>query len=357
MWNLAPLPRNLRATLADARHPKTKVRRSAAADLGRHLLESSEGRDELIAALRGLLEDPLPELRIAACLAAADGQAVEVVDRLLELVQSSHTAVAQHALLALGELPGGAERSVPVVRAHLEDPRAALRFQALIALHRLAPGAAPDALIAHFEDEDAEVRHVAVRCWESLRFDDVEGLPTVSQPELAALRRRLTDESLPVRVLAALLLGRLGEAEARPVIVECLRSSSPSLDPEDEAALIALAGELDLQEARPALRRRAFGGLLSAHRHAWHARVALARLGDEAAIATFRAELRAWSAVRRTLAVAAIGQARLVEFGAEVQRQRGRGVPEDTIDAALAALGQSPSSPSASPRAVDPVGR
>src|SRR5262249_47421205 len=108
----------------------------------------------------------------------------------------------------------------------------------------------------------------------------------------------------------------------------------------DEQAAIVLAGELGLDETRSALNRRAFGVLgFTRDPLFWHARVALARLGDERARKTL---LRGWRALTRdagTVAVAAVGQARLVEARPILHAMNESEADPETVAEALAAIG------------------
>ena len=96
------------------------------------------------------------------------------------------------------------------------------------------------------------------------------------------------------------------------------------------------------ESARPGLERRAFGGLLGLRRDpfAWHARVALARMGHERACREILGELGARDRDLRTLAVAAAGRARLSAARDRIASMRGREAlaDPDAVDEALAAL-------------------
>jgi HEAT repeat protein len=215
VWHLSAFPRSLRAAIADSVHPKRQVRRSAAADVGRHLAVAGEARAELLEALGKLLGDSAVEVRIAAALAAADAKATELSGQLCELLGAPEEAVAQHALIALGEVGQGDGEGRRQVAAHLADPRSAMRFQAVLAMRQLAGEAALPQLLERFDDDDAHVRHVALRCWEDLTMSpDGPAVREPQQGEIAALHQRLQDGSAQVRALAAILLGRLGEPTA-----------------------------------------------------------------------------------------------------------------------------------------------
>jgi hypothetical protein len=139
---------------------------------------------------------------------------------------------------------------------------------------------------------------------------------------------------------AAILLTRLGSTAGADAIERALNGMVP-LDPEDEQAAIEAAGQLGLQRARPGLKRRSRGGWHAAEPFAWHARVALAQLGDVAAQRFILRGLHSWSRDTRTLAVAAAGNARLIQARAVIEAMRGdptRAEP-DSVETALELLG------------------
>lgn len=126
--------------------------------------------------------------------------------------------------------------------------------------------------------------------------------------------------------------------------MQVARAEIRTRDHEDEASAIELCGELGLTAAQPGLERRAFGGLLGLRRdpYAWHARVALARLGHERACRDILRELGARDRDVCTLAVAAAGRARLGSARDRIQALRGNESRADphAVDEALAALAE-----------------
>ena len=93
---------------------------------------------------------------------------------------------------------------------------------------------------------------------------------------------------------------------------------------EDEQACVELAGELPLRDAIPHLERRAGGRAASLRTVlswgagdgascAWHARIALARMGHERARAEILGDLASWRRETREAAVVAAGRARMGE--------------------------------------------
>jgi hypothetical protein len=122
------------------------------------------------------------------------------------------------------------------------------------------------------------------------------------------------------------------------VVAELTRT--PEL--EDEQACVELAGELGMREAIPALERRAWGtrrlvrtivswGAGDRASCAWHARIALARMGHERARSEILAELKSWRREVREAAVVAAGRAQVREAQAALRVLSDGG----SVDAAL----------------------
>jgi HEAT repeat protein len=309
MFGLELLPRSLDAALRDVKNDKERVRVSALADLARHA-DAAVAVGAMTAALR---EDPSPQVRAAAAIALADAGAKDAVDAVLAATSDANARVRQMALIALGELADGADaRVVRVVRDALASDAAAIRYQALIAANALALPFVEEALARGASDADEEVRHVSLRLLEER--SPAEG--TRIQPNDGSMRtavERLADPSLRVRLAAALLLGHAGDRRGTKVIVEAVETLGGPLDPQDEQAAIALAGELALREAVPGLSRRAFRPFGRARDFAYDARIALAQLGDRRAKASILRGLAAFTRDARTHAVVAAARARLVE--------------------------------------------
>lgn len=342
MLGLSPLPRTLSAALRDVRDKKLDVRISAVRDLARHA-KSGERDESLRALCTALREDETAAVRSEAAVALADASAKECVRELATAAEEDdHIRVRQMALIALGEVAGGeASASVrKIVARAIGDQSPEIRFQALIALTHVDSAGSAKAILASIVDDDAQIRYVALRLAEE-RW--LAGAPETELPDLLRARAKtaLSDPSPKVRLAAAILLGRAGDRSGDAKLVLAINSGDGVEEAEDEAAAIDLAGELGLEKARSGLERRAFGVFgVTRHPCAWHARVALARLGDARARSTIVKGLRAFSRDARTMAVAAVGRARLEEARAEVLAMRGdpaRAEP-DAVEEALALL-------------------
>jgi HEAT repeat protein len=313
MLGLPQLPRTLDAALRDAEHQREHVRKSALGDLVR-LTREPEPRARAVRGIERLLRnDPSAALRADAALALADAEAQESRDALVAALGDANLAVRQFAILALGELGevGDAELAKRLVElGGAAEP--ALRFQALVALERIAPERIDRLLEQAVADSDPEVQAMAFRIAER-RFP---GGPSGSAAP-AWLREKarsaLAAPSAGVRAAAAFVLAAQRDPAAHPLIVGILDGSVASSD-EDLQGAIELAVTLGLKEARRPLERRAFGVFgIRTNPIAWHACVALARLGDARARESILKRLSAWRYDARTLAVAAAGQAQLVE--------------------------------------------
>lgn len=335
MFQAPSLPRTLAASLRDIASKQPTVRESAVRDLVKH---ADDAREDVVRALeRALREDEAPAVRSAAALGLADVGGSEALSALLVAMEDADVHVRQMAITALGEI--GDSRATERLRRALSDPRAEVRFQAVIAFPRVCKdrAAVTEALLARMQDADPLVCHIALRVAEEVaERNDGEIEPAV----LDRAKDLLKHESPRVRVGAAIALARAGSRLGSKVLAALASGTIKTDEPEDEATVIELVGEMQLEAARVGLEKRAFGGIFGRDRHAWHARVALARMGHERAIREIVQELDAWDRSKRTLAVAAIGRARihtaepkLRAMLAELSR-----VDRQVIEDALAAL-------------------
>jgi HEAT repeat protein len=336
MFGLPPLPRTIEAALRDAEHPQPHVRSSALADLVR--LTRTEQRERATLALIGLLRsDANADIRAEAALGLADASATGARAALLAALDDAVPRVRQLALLALGELgePGDQELGERLA-VLLDAPEPALRFQALIACDKLLPERAESILGKAMSDADDEVRAMAHRLARK-RWPEA-GAPAAL---LALAQGALDDHATIVRAAAALWLGALGDARADDVLVGVLERKVP-IDTEAELEeVMDLAARRGLARARPALEKRAFGFLGRPDPLRWHARIALARLGDARARASILRGLDAWTREARTLAVVAAGRAGLGEARQRIAAFRGdpRRAEPEAVEEALGTLG------------------
>ncbi len=107
--------------------------------------------------------------------------------------------------------------------------------------------------------------------------------------------------------------------------------------------MVELIGELVIEEGKPGLRLHARGrfGLVPG-KFAWQAQIALARLGDEWAIAKLSRNLNHRNADVRAHAATAVGVARLRQLRpAVVELGRAQRIPSDLVASVLLELEKS----------------
>lgn len=329
MFGSSMLPRTRQAALRDLGSSRVKTRVEAVRDLARH---ADEARAEVLRGLEGALGDAAREVRAAAATALADIEGREALPALLCAMADDDALVRQMAVSAVGELAEAGDARVlgPLQRA-LADKQPEVRFQATIAFPRLAASRAEaiQALLKASHDDDAFVCHIALRMAEEIAEADDGAL----EERMLIRARALLHHGPPlVRVASAVLLARLPPEESPAaharavgeVLIAVALGELSTSDGQDEAAAIELCGELGLSAARPGLEQRAFGRrLFRRDRFAWHARVALARMGHERACSEIVRELDAWDRDRRTLAVAAAGRAHLTAARERIAAMRG----------------------------------
>jgi HEAT repeat protein len=348
MYVWSPLPRSLAATFRDVQSGKPRVRLSAVSDLVRWA--EGDERERCVAELVQLLgRDPDLEVRAAAALALADAAAAESLGPLIAAAEHGSSRVRQMALVAIGELAEPGEPSALLaLRASLRSELPALRFQALVAAHRLLeePALQPE-LERALADDEAKVRYVACRIVEERYFapGSVAKPAAACAAVLDALSELLGDPDPAVALAAAIPLARSGSERARDCVVTALNHSRGAAQVEDEQAAIELCADLELRAARPGLMARAWGGWLGGSSPlAFQARVALARLGDARACGHILRGLSSWSRDTRTRAVAAAGQARLEAAQQRLLEMRGdeRQADPESVSEALRALDLAP---------------
>jgi len=337
-----PHPRNLEASFRDLESATPEVRASSIEDLVRHARRDDDVRAKAIPLLAAKLLDLHPRPRAAAAVALGDLQATDEVPSLLRAVDDDDALVRQMTLNALGELKD--ERALPRLRRALEDRRPEMRYQAVIALARVSrDGEEVDrALTAATSDDDDAVVHIALRVAEE-RCDDGADVP----PRMRTRARVLLESRSPhIAIVAAILLGKAGDEAGKPLLLQVVRGeriAGQAPAKEDEQAAVELAGALGMEAARPHLERRAFG--LARHVKdtcAFHARIALARMGHPRAVAEI---LRDLDSPRPDLvggAVVSAGRARLAAARERIGRLPASAADPELVREALASIGEEP---------------
>lgn len=339
MFTPSPLPRNLEASFRDLESNKPATRASAVRDVVRHALRSDATRARAIAVLeRALKEDAAPAVRGAAAVALADVAAAEALPSVLVAVEDDDAYVRQMAIAALGEI--GDSRATQRLERALRDSRPEVRYQAVIAFSRVAKDDAPSvaaALVRALNDEDDAIRYIAMRVAEEFQTD---GEPLRDERIRARAEKLVGEKDADAAVVAALYLARLGQPQGRAVVLDVVAEVRSTPELEDEQACVELTGDLAMRDAIPHLERRAWGtrrvlrsvlswGAGDRRSCAWHARIALARMGHERARAEIVAELASWRRETREAAVVAAGRARIHEARGTLENLGG------TVDAAL----------------------
>ncbi len=336
--------RSLAAALRDLGHPEPIVRAGAATDLAAH---AARHHDQIVAPLLKALGDDYPKVRAAAALTLADCGDPKTIDPLLDRLtdEEEEAQVRQAVLTALGELGDG--RATEGVAAALTADEPAVRFQAVIAFGRVCTDhdEAIAALLEASHDDDLLVSHIAMRMVEEVGMGADRGGQGAVDPRIVTRALELLDHDADVlRVVAAIITGRAGRPDGRDILLAAAIGELTTSEADDEFAAIELCGQLGIEEAIPYLEQRAFAGLLNRDRFAWPARVALAALGHDRAVAWLLKELEAWTLERRTVAVAAAGRARLIQARPllEAMRHKPRRADPDAVEEALAALAAMP---------------
>jgi hypothetical protein len=327
-----PLPRTKAAALRDLESPKAQVRASAVQDLVRHARADEASRAEALPLFERALADDAPVVRSAAAVALADIDGVEAVPALLRAVDDGDAHVRQMAISALGEI--GDDRARARLERALTDDRPEMRYQSLIAFARVAKedaAAVATALARALADDDDAIRYIALRLAEEHH--------ATSDNLAKRARGLLADENPKVALVAAILMARAEDADARAIVLKVAVGDFRGGEREDEQAAIELCGELAMKEATPHLEKRAFGiGRFVGETYAWHAKIALARMRHERAVAEIVADLTSWRRQTRQAAVVAAGRARIASARATIAAMDESAADPDLVADALAEL-------------------
>lgn len=311
MWLPSQLPRKLAACERDVRSQKADVRASAITDLVAHT-RSAETRERALELIASALADESPRVRARAAIALADGDGGhEHIDALLRAIDDDDDEVRQLAVTALGEI--GDERAVTRLTRAAEDERPSMRYQATIALARLKSAGDEvrvKTLLRASSDEDFNVRYIAMRLAEEHFATQA---PPSEIPERLRLRAAalLDDDERDVSIAAAIFLGHAGDERAKAVLRRVVRGELVA-QREDEREAVEIVGVLDMRDVIPDLEKRAFG--LKRHVRdtcAFHATIALARMGHARAIEAIRKDMTSRDEKRREAGTIAATRAQL----------------------------------------------
>lgn len=336
MFAPPPLRRTVEASFRDLGSASADVRQSAVIDLATHELHDAERLRAICELGKLLANDPTAAVRSAAAVALADFSAHEAVPQLLLAVEDEHGHVRQMALSSLGEI--GEVSALPRVERALDDPRPEVRYQATIAFFRLCTDETRklEVLRGKLGEDDDAIRYIA------LRLGEEHLVHTASSGALLdAAAERLDDEAAEVAIAAAVILGNANDARGYDRLREVVRTGAVAgvaVPKEDEVEAIELVGRLGFTDLAYTLERRAFGlARLLRDTCSLAAKVALARMGDTRAIQSLAQDLESSSADRRTLAIVASGRTGRAELR-EVLRTATRPLDRDLVAQALARL-------------------
>jgi HEAT repeat protein len=305
IWLPSQLPRTFAACERDVHAEKADVRASAVTDLVAHTRDPST-RTRALELIAAALGDAEAKVRARAAIALADGDGGHIhMDALIKARDDADDEVRQLVITALGEI--GDDRAVPCLLRAAEDERASMRYQAVIAVARLEidEEVRVKVVLRASSDEDFNIRYIAMRVAEE-HFDK-------PPPERLRLRAvaLLDDEERDVAVAAAIFLGHAGDDRCKPLLRQIVRAEIP-VQREDEREAVELVGTLDMRDLSGDLEKRAFG--LTRHVRdtcAFHATIALARMGHARAIASIKKDLASKSEKRREAAAIAASRAHL----------------------------------------------
>ncbi len=161
------------------------------------------------------------------------------------------------------------------------------------------------ALLRASSDDDFNIRYIAMRLAEEHFASEA-----TERLRLRAVAL-LDDEERDVATAAAIFLGHVGDDRAKPMLRRIV-TGALAVQREDEREAVELVGALDMRELMPDLERRAFG--LTRHLRdtcAFHATIALARMGHARAVAAIKKDLESRDEKRREAASVAASRAHL----------------------------------------------
>jgi hypothetical protein len=198
------------------------------------------------------------------------------------------------------------------------------------------------------QDADGAIRYIALRLAEEASQGAFPGCPAVARTAIYERAAALMGDPRPdVALAAAILIAKQRGAsaddaaigQARTLILEIVARHRKPEVPEDEQEAVELTGELGMKEAMPHLERRAWGlGRFVSETCAWHAKIALARMGHSRAVAEILRDLESTRQGTLSAAVVAAGRARLVSAKDRIVARSKDVADRQLIDDALAKL-------------------
>lgn len=287
---IPPLRPTFDAALRDVQARGSRFRLAAAARLAE---PPPERADAALEGLLSLAHDPVGEIRRLAFESLGELRDTAALPVLVAGFDDRDPSARQAAVQAAVRVAPGEAKDV--IEPLLDDIRADMRFQAVVALAQL--NVTPDVIAGRLTDTDAEVRAITAR---SLGVLD-------ARRHADAVARLVHDPSPGTRFEATLTLAGFGDRRA----IEPLRRALQHRDTMFEAA--TALGELKATEAREELAQLAGRRFISPILRA-AAAGALLQLGDPRGVDALRAILRSWRIEARSFAAGLVGELEVTEL-------------------------------------------
>ncbi len=241
------------ALIAGTRDEDPVIRRVSTEILGQvHIPEAGE-------ALINALYDTDAMVRIHALRALARSRTASAAGELLRLFGDPEAEVRLEALRCAGEMDLSADRLLPALKPLLEDPLPSMRIHAAAARLAIGPHAPSsellrEAILSGAEETCAAALEALPRDPELAASQLGHPSPVVRRAAASALRRLAGAQALPallpllkdgeVREHAAEEIGALGESAVAPTL-------QALADPDMEAGALAALGHLPISDPKP----------------------------------------------------------------------------------------------------------
>lgn len=215
--------RSLRILLASIHTPppKTPASPTRQADL-----------KSAVGILVGALRDDEPEIRSAGAgvLAALVPDSIGAAPALIAALDDPAAAVRRSAVLALTQMSGSSPLPIDKILVKHKDADASVRLVILKSMVKpgTAGGAGAQCLLAALEDDDRAVRLEAVRMLSHWPTGSVRLVPELANMALPPLLEGVTDDDLSMRQAAAWCLAgmvRPGQTRLLPALEAALATS------------------------------------------------------------------------------------------------------------------------------------
>jgi hypothetical protein len=201
------------------------------------------------------------------------------------------------------------------------------------------------ALLHATNDDDDAIVHIALRLAEEQldeARDSKKEAVDADARMITRARALLASKSAHVALVAAIYLGKAGDAAGHPLIREVVKTGKISgqlPEKEEERAAVELAGELGLTDLTTDLERRVWGlSRLLRDTCSFHAKIALAHMNHPRARAEILRDLTSSRRTDRQAAVVAAGRARLGDARATLETMTEAAASPELVRDALARM-------------------